>query len=370
MDLWGKCENDMDKPGSKLEELVVDSADFASIVQLSQKMQALHKVWGETPEWKHGGVTNQNIEVASGQKVKLYDGTTLENQNVALLHARGDQYDGPVRGLKLKEKSEQFCGSGVKCNKWEAAEDGKRSGGVLATKETYGPGVYRVRAMVPRTSDDATNGRGYVFAMWTFYYAEIYKHPERDLSGQYVKEEDFPGFSHGSDNDGWHSDHTHEIDFETPGNSPQMKDSWSKNLDWDTMNFNTWLGDNGKYDDGANVYYQQAMSRLPKGQTWISENDEYHDYEIDWQADHANPENNVVIFRFDGKEVFRTKKYVPTRSAHLLVGPWFAWWGSNKQSPNFNTVTVKIAEIQITPYQTQFDFPQTYDPIRVMQNRL
>jgi hypothetical protein len=344
-----------------LQDLQVGSQDFASISALSSKMKALHKIWGEVPgRWEHGGVVNENIEVGSGETV-VYKGQTLSNQNVALLHARGDHYDGPVRGLEMEDKTGDLCSSGVMCKKWKPAANGKRTGGVLATQDTYGPGTYRVRAMVPPTSDASTGGRGYVFAMWTFYYAEIYKHPAHPLSGQYVQESDFPGFSHGSDNDGWHSDHTHEIDWETPGNSPQFASTWDENLGWDTMNFNTWLGDNGKYDDEANVYYQQAMGRQPEGQTWISNDGEYHDYEIDWRADKNSPENNVVIFRFDGEEVFRTNKYVPTRSAHLLVGPWFAWWGSNGQSPNFDTVTVKIAEIEIKPYGTHFDFPQTYD---------
>merc|ERR1712147_467162 len=74
MDLWGKCKDVRTNSGSSSENLEVNSDDFASMTTLSQKMQALHKIWGETPEWKHGGVTNQNIGVASGETVKLYNG--------------------------------------------------------------------------------------------------------------------------------------------------------------------------------------------------------------------------------------------------------------------------------------------------------
>lgn len=357
IDLWGQCEGSGNTRVASTKPLYAGSADFASLDVAGEKFVATHKVWGSGPSWTHQGVVKENIELGQDDVWVASTGETLEAQNVLLLHFRGDAYDGPVRGLKRGPNGEEQCGSGTRCPTWEYTSDGKRTGAVVGTKENYGPGRYHVRAMVPRTDDVSLDGRGYVFAIWTFHYEEVYKNVKsHPLSPQYV--DDAEGFASGSSGDGYYTGHNHEIDIEIPANSPQME-----NLGWDTMNFNTWIGDNAHYCDNCNVYYQQAQGNAPSGTTFISEDGEYHDYDIEWTTDNNDPSKNTVTWFFDGKEIFSTQKFVPTRAGHLLVGPWPAWWGSNRQPTNFSTATVRIAEISIVPQANHapLSFSQTYD---------
>jgi hypothetical protein len=84
------------------------------------------------------------------------------------------------------------------CRAYPASAGGKnpraRCGGCSATAQAYGPGRYTARArlmstnpqtpkLLDMTDPDNPRGRGYVFAMWTFAYAEVYaigSDPETD----------------------------------------------------------------------------------------------------------------------------------------------------------------------------------------------
>ncbi len=93
-----------------------------------------------------------------------------------------------------------------------------------------------------RTSDAEAYGRGYVWAVWMFHYEEIYREPRKPLSPQYVKEP--AEYEAGNDEKGYWSAINHEIDIEIPANSPQFKGNWTEQYGWDTINLNTWIGDN------------------------------------------------------------------------------------------------------------------------------
>lgn len=54
------------------------------------------------------------------------------------------------------------------------AKNAKRVGSVLASANNYASGLYEVYARLPPGNKQEVDGMGYVFAMWTFYYAEVY----------------------------------------------------------------------------------------------------------------------------------------------------------------------------------------------------
>ena len=136
--------------------------------------------------------------------VLLPDGSTrLESrvQNVLRARITGDLYpsDTPAGveiappDLKAKAQATKANAAAVKvcpenkiqqlCNVYQPTTNaseghyphaGCRVGGVFTTSDNYGPGKYEVLAMVPKTEWAETGGRGYVFALWTFHYAEMY----------------------------------------------------------------------------------------------------------------------------------------------------------------------------------------------------
>jgi hypothetical protein len=172
-----------------------------------------------------------------------------------------------------------------------------------------------------------------------------------------------------------------EIDIEIPANSPQL--DWTKNLNFNTMNANTWAFDIDSYQ-GYKPYYSQAMVQpLPKQMprpddapggdlptvqpTFVD--DRYHDYAIDWYVDQDHSKS-YVAFYFDGELIYSTQRFVPTRSGRLIWGLWPGWWGTGRQVPDYSFGYADLAAMIIEPY-TQVNapdvkvrtMPQTYDQV-------
>ena len=392
-------------------------------------LQTLHKIWGDAGGKYNHGVQNKNVYVAPEENVSftINGATKSVNQNIIIMEAHGDKYTGDVPGLKTEKNSQQNDNI-PSCPK--IVEDinlKNRVGGVVTTRGQYGPGVYNILCYVPKTEDENTEGRGYVFAAWPFHYEEIYvgQNPQNtttnsqargDLSGPNAPT-DFPCYNQcdggktnsvtctkscsGKESD-LYSVINHEIDIEIPNNSPQFANDWKDKMTWDTMNCNTWLNDINNYDSDTGAYYTQVAVKNTK-RTFISDksekdtNKDYHWYTIDWYVDNNDYTKNYVKFYFDdpfdpngksigpdgtplptspsGKEISKgdsyglvhsTRRFVPTRAGRFNVGPWFGWWGYNGQNggkPNFDTAKVRLAYLNIIPYGTGFSFPQNYDQV-------
>ena len=194
----------------------------------------------------------------------------------------------------------------------------------------------------------------------------------------------------------------HEIDIEIPCNSPQL--DWATQMTWSTMNCNTWLSDINNYDENTGAYYTQVAVQHPdpnvifiSTQAESSNQKDYHWYTMDWFVDPSDSTKNYVAFYFDdpfdpsgittigdnnialpltssNKPLFKTQRFVPTRSGRLNFGPWMAWWGyggKDNKTPNFDTAKVRLAQLSIIPYKDKLwtsdgkylltDFPQSYD---------
>ena len=375
-------------------------------------IQALHKIWGSGPETTpfNRGVNARNVYIAPTETVQY----TLNNQQgklqqkVIIMEAHGDNYNGDVPGLKKAPKKtggpKPAKNSLPVCPVWEelsptTANYNKRVGGVACTRDQYGPGVYNILAYVPKTTDKAKDGRGYVFAIWPYNYAEIYnpeapqymKAPCTGMCDGVVKT---PPACPNTESCGGLDTFTvinHEIDIEIPCNSPQLAKDWKTNCTWDTMNCNTWLTDTGNYDERTGGYYTQVAVKKLGGGTFISDapetdsNKDYHWYTLDWNVNNTDPTKNYVAFYFDdpfdptgktkfngaslpttpsGQPLHKTTRFVPTRAGRLNFGPWMAWWGyggTTGGKPNFDTAKVRLAHLSIIPSGQGFSFPQSYD---------
>lgn len=162
-----------------------------------------------------------------------------------------------------------------------------------------------------------------------------------------------------------------EIDVELPANTPvtdinreRAGGAWGM----ETFNANTWLGDNNSYTPaGATPWYTQAMvthdwpssvpSPWPKGgisketcdqefraqRSFVSKPGGTASkgmtaayapvtYKIVWWADEKDPSASYVQFWVDGKLVYSTNRFVPTRACRWVIGPFPARWGGGYQS--------------------------------------
>lgn len=261
-----------------------------------------------------------------------------------------------------------------------------RVGGCFVTRDQYGPGSYRVLARIPKEAGTKAEGShgGVVWAMWTFSYLEAYENsnnnqtkanpsqmayppnptplPQSVEYPKYKQDEAYQitknnpprtlnNLQNGDVNDGYFSVHNHEIDIEWPANSAQLQGEDMKiHMGDDTMNCNTWIGDTSDYSPTSKALYTQAMVRKKDG-SFISNDGEFHEYRFDWRQPDpkADSGNGYVDFYFDEELVFRSKRFVPTRSGRFVFGLWPAWWGSNYKKMNYDIVTVDIARVEIIP---------------------
>jgi hypothetical protein len=343
-------------------------------------LSSLNKVWGGGTETFNNGCVSENVFIPCS-KIKVVYADILnrkpEFKKVLQLEAHGDKYTGNVKGLeqnkmtyKKFDKEEDRPRFDIPtCPQTNYLDHGRRVGGVVSTNRNFGPGSYEVIARVPKTS--APTGRGYVFAMWTFHYEEHYSDKEKDK--QFVKNMDYPKYNPDDDGNGEYCIINHEIDIEIPANPAKYLDAIDgKKLNqnvfkWNTMNMNTWIGDNLEYNETA--WYREIVA-IPKNlnNTFISENGEFHSYKFIWCVP-SSGEAPYVDFYFDNEIIYREKCFVPSRSGKFLVGPWFGWWGfdqnieTRENEANFDTVSVLVSEINIIPDVTSkiVEYPQNYD---------
>ena len=135
---------------------------------VAENFHCLHKVWGAgNDDPSNHGVHKDNIWLDDR------DGTQY-----LVMQFQGDLATSGSLGI-LKNKKE-FTGPGDNCKKYEemnSTDEGAytRVGAILATKYLYGSGSFEIEAMVPQVNEDEEkDGMGYVFAMWTFGYTEMY----------------------------------------------------------------------------------------------------------------------------------------------------------------------------------------------------
>ena len=416
----GQCAN-QGKVSST--NLVVNDASLKVGVTKSTastfELQTLHKVWGQPPTGpvNNQGVNSQNVYI-SPTEVSVKCGNQaldalfgVSSQNVIVCEAHGNQYTGPIMGLKKGAKTDSPQAQGgidmPKAISYDNTSDGKYVGGVVATRKAYGPGVYNVLAYTPSLS---TAELGYVFAIWPFHYSEVYNNKPPDppstqargpLAPMSDAQQTFPCFSQcdskyatptpkcptcnslASDETDHYDVINHEIDIEIPANvnyanyplEPPTTSQPASNRGVNTMNFNTWVNDIDNYDMDTGAYYQNLGVRAPSGTTFVSTDCAWHWYTIEWSVDKDDFTNNFVSIYFDdpfdptctathnnknlpsapsGAPLATTKRFVPTRAGRLNIGPWFGWWGfQDKNNPTaYDTMGIGIAHISIAPQVT------------------
>jgi len=254
--------------------------DFSDTTLDDTKWLVAHKTWGEPKDgtYTNGGVVLQNVKVENGAVV---------------FNAHGSLYDGPIVGIN-KDGSPK--------------DDGKRTGGAIATRDYFGAGKYEVRMKAAPTF-------GVCSAIWTFFY----KDGDPTIN--------------------------HEIDIEIPGRPAGA----FENIDFDQALLNTWWGET---DDLYTAGYTKLPSRM--------DDNEFHTWRFDW---HTDANDRRVDFYLDGKFLRRMTQHVPFYAGRIWLGAWFpnAWAGD----ANFDQSRMEVDWVKFTPFPDEaFQCPEETVPNR------
>lgn len=226
----------------------------------------MQNIWGTSTQ-THGGVIPENVRVESNGDVTVA--------------VNGDYYAGDKRGVNIDDKDQRIG-------------DGKSTGGVLISREAYGPGSFEAVMKIPSVNGVCTS-------LWLYNNWES--------GGIY---------------------NNHEIDIELHGtvaaeNSEHGVGTYKKAL------FTSWLTETVFESEYKDVGYALNDGR-------------FHKYRIDWHTG-ANPR---VEYYIDDILLCVQSTYIPDNEMYVQIGCWFPndWCGN----PDFETDTMVIRSFGYTPF--------------------
>jgi len=331
----------------------------------------MEKAWGI----KNGGVVHDNVIVSNG---------------ILHLIGHGDLYTGKIHGVNKKG---------------QRIEGTTRVGAAIYTTNYYASGKYEVRMKLP-------SQLGACSAIWTFHYEEAYPGDPlyaklakvggltvsnllwigltpteadnliKDISGKnevrlpylyppvngiYHTTEYFrtkvPDINRldlkqdfgkkleiytvlknaaslepiGSKENGYYIVRNQEIDIETPSG---LKGNLS-DISYSHDRFNTWVGQStGEFTDN----FDDLGHAMNDGR--------FHVYRFDWHTGNQTISSKRVEFYIDGKCYQTNYTHIPTIGGRFTVGLWFPTWTG---SPNFDTQSLDIDWVRITPFNENGD---------------
>jgi len=251
--------------------------DFSGKTLNGEKWLVAHKSWGGGKNgFTNGGVVLQNVKVKKGSVV---------------FNAHGSLYDGPIMGINKD---------------YSPKNDGKRTGGAIATRDYFGAGKYEVRMK-------AAPKLGVCSAIWTFFYKD--GNPTIN----------------------------HEIDIELPGRPAGP----TENIDFEHALLNTWVGE-------TDALYTAGYTTLPSPM----DDNEFHTWRFDW---HTDANDRRVDFYLDGEFLRTMVQHVPFYASRIWLGAWFpnSWAGD----ANFDESRMEVDWIKFTPFQDEtFQCPEETVP--------
>ena len=216
---------------------------------------AMNRVWGITDTTQtHGGVIPENVMKAANGDI--------------LIAVNGDYYYGDKRGVSVNADF----------------SSGKRTGGVLTSREAYGPGSFEVEMKIPSVNGVCTS-------MWLY---------ETSDEARY----------------------NNEIDIEIYGTVA------ASNSEYGVGSYTKALFSSYQTLTNAEHEYKKVPKALNDGK--------FHKYRFDWHTG----DNARVEFYVDDVLVTTLRGYVPTGEMYLNIGCWLpnGWCGE----PDFETDNLVI----------------------------
>jgi hypothetical protein len=276
-------------PISVSEILVRDTPftdDFSDPKTLSDNYYVLNRAWGGA----NGGVVQENVFLKNGKLI---------------LRANGDNYSGSIQGVDR---------DGVK-KEHTIAEDPKigqpwtnRVGGCIVYNKKTGFGSYEIETMIP-------NNLGVAYAMWTFFYNEVY--PSSPSYDVFLNDENL--HEQGSAEDGYYITRNHEIDIEFPSH---LDGGTLSDPSLSNMKCNTWKGELQNWDVpiGDPAYWEEYRDNLtPVGFNIADGN--YHKLRFDWYPDRVEFYIDDVLKRINIDTI--AGDTIPDIPGYFTFGVWF-----------------------------------------------
>ncbi len=216
----------------------------------------------------HGGVIPDNVVRAANGDIYIY--------------ANGNYYEGPKRGVD---------GNGGSA--YPNTYGGKRTGGVIKSRNAFGPGSFETVMKVPSASGVCTS-------VWLY---------------------------------NWFGDNNnHEIDIELHGTAFRPDGTLINDTNLSSVLCSSWLTEEMVTNRNAPV-----GKSLADGQ--------FHSFRIDWHTG----DDPRVEYHVDGVLVMTIRENVPTNKMYFNIGCWFPrdWCGQ----PDFETDVMVVRSFTYTPFE-------------------
>jgi hypothetical protein len=321
-----------------IKEINIQNTDFIDnfddVNTLKNNYYVLNKAWGGA----NGGVVSENVFLRDGEMI---------------VKANGDKYTGTIQGVDrngLKKVHTNVLDPKLG-EKWT-----NRVGGCAVFNKRTGFGSYEIDTLIP-------NQLGCAYAIWTFFYNEIYPSDPRynDFLIEGLHQQ-------GTLDDGYYLTRNHEIDIEFPSH---LDGGTLSNPSLSNMKCNTWKGELQNWDVPFTdpLYWEEYRDNLtPVGFNIADGN--YHKLRYDWYPDR-------VEFYIDGqlkKINVNTSKgdTIPDIPGFFTFGIWFpssplagkTWlvnpiksWAGGVVDPvdggmkaDFDTVEMRIKSFKFLPF--------------------
>jgi hypothetical protein len=307
--------------------------DYSDKYTLSNNYYVLDKAWGGS----NGGVVKENVFIRDGELI---------------LRGNGDRYTGTVQGKDRigNPKFHTQVGDPKLGLPWT-----NRVGGCIVFNKRTGFGSYEIDTIIP-------NKLGCAYALWTFFYNEIYPSDPRynDFLIEGLHQQ-------GTIDDGYYLTRNHEIDIEFPSH---LDGGTLSNPSLSNFKANTWRGELQNWDVPTTdpTYYEEYRDNLTPVGFNIADG-QYHKLRYDWYPDR-------VEFYIDGilkRTNINTSKgdTIPDIPGFFTFGIWFpssplaakpwltnptkAWGGGVIDSDggmkaDFESVEMRVRKFKFTPY--------------------
>ncbi len=309
--------------------------NFDDVNTLKNNYYILNKAWGGA----NGGVVSDNVFLRDGEMI---------------IKANGDKYTGSTQGRDRlgNLKFHTQIGDPQIGLPWT-----NRVGGCAVFNKRTGFGSYEIDTLIP-------NQLGCAYAIWTFFYNEIYPSDPRynDFLIEGLHQQ-------GTLDDGYYLTRNHEIDIEFPSH---LDGGTLSNPSLSNMKCNTWRGELQNWDVPTTdpTYYEEYRDNLtPVGFNIADGN--YHKLRYDWYPDRVEFYIDGVLKRTNVNTVkgdtipdipgfFTFGIWFP--SSPLAAKPWLtnptkAWGGGvidvdGGMKADFDSIEMKIKSFRFTPFSS------------------
>lgn len=313
--------------------------DFSDASTLKDNYYLLNKAWGGA----NGGVVSENVFLRDGEMI---------------IKANGDNYTGATQGRDNRGNLKFHTNP---LDPQVGLPWTNRVGGCAVFNKRTGFGSYEIDCFIP-------NNLGCAYAIWTFFYNEIYPSDPRynDFLIENLHQQ-------GTLDDGYYLTRNHEIDIEFPSH---LDGGVLSEPSLSNMKCNTWRGELQNWDVPITdpAYWEEYRDNLtPVGFNIADGN--YHKLRYDWYPDRVEFYIDGVLKRTNVNTL--KGNTIPDIPGFFTFGVWFPssplsskpWlvnpvkaWGGGVIDPidggmkaDFDSIEMRVKSFKFIPFSDYFE---------------